>query len=148
MANYANDAALLEYEPDIKNYGIQDFTDLHTNTTADIQRELRVKWWPRSQFNRYDITYGTNIEMDTTLLTDAQFKRAAVFHVLGYYIFPRLSTFSVEGDVFKEKMKYYREEYARELNFVLEDGVEYDYDESGTITNAEKRPTHHNRLVR
>ena len=81
-------------------------------------------------------------------LTDSQLKRAAVYHVLGYYIYPRLSTFSPEGDVFREKMQYYREEFNTEITNVMEDGVEYDFDSSGTISTGEKQPTHFNRLVR
>lgn len=148
MANYSTDTDLLEYEPGILTYGIQDFSDLHTKTTQDIQRHLRIHWWPRATFNRYDVSAGTYSEMDHNLLTDSQLKRAAVYHVLGYYIYPRLSTFSPEGDVFREKMQYYREEFNTEITNVMEDGVEYDFDSSGTVSTGEKQPTHFNRLVR
>lgn len=148
MANYSTDNDLLEYEPEILTYGIQSFSDLHTKTTQDIQRHLRIHWWPRSTSNRYDISAGVYSEMDHNLLTESQFKRAAVFHVLGYYIYPRLSTFSPDGDVFREKMNYYREEFNTEISSVMKDGVEYDFDSSGTVTDGEKQPTHFNRLVR
>lgn len=148
MANYATDSDILEYEPQIRDFGIQDYSDLHAKTTADIQRDLRIKWWPRAQYGRYDITVGTYTEMDTNLLVDAQFTRAAVFHVLGNYIYPRLSTFSPDGDVFREKMMFYREEYSKEFDKILQEGVKYDYDSSGTIEASEKQPTHFNRLVR
>jgi len=68
--------------------------------------------------------------------------------VLGYFIYPRLSTFSPEGDVFREKMAYYRQEYKTEFDKILQAGVKYDYDSSGDISEAEKKPTHFNRLVR
>ncbi len=38
MANMSQDSDLLEYEPDIKNFGIQSFSDLHTKATNDILR--------------------------------------------------------------------------------------------------------------
>jgi hypothetical protein len=148
VANFSTDSDLLEYEPEIKNYGIQDFSDLHAKSKQDILRHLRIHWWPRSSYYRYDITAITYTEMDDNLITESQFTRASVYHVLGYYIYPRLSTFSPEGDVFREKMQYYRQEYANEIDAILKDGVEYDYDSSGTITDSEKRPTHFNRLVR
>lgn len=148
MANYSSDSDLLEYEPQITEYGIPSFSDLHTKTTADIQRDLRIQWWPRSTYGRYDITSGTYTEMDTNLLLEAQFTRAAVYHVLGYYIFPRLSTFSTDGDIFREKMKYYRTMYSEEITKLMQDGIKYDYDSSGTIEASEKQPTHFGRLVR
>ena len=148
MANMSTDSDLLEYEPDIQNFGIQSFSDLHTKTTDDILRKLRYEWWNRASYGRYDITTGTYTEMDNNLLTYSQFTKAAVYHVLAEYIYPRLSTFSPDGDVFREKMMYYKEKFATEFQEILKDGVEYDYDSSGTIENSEKQPTHYNRLVR
>ena len=84
MSNYSTDANVLEYEPQIKEYGILDFTDDHTKTTADIQRYLRIHWWPR--VSRTQVRYfNTSVEMDNTKLSASQFTRAAVFHVLAYY---------------------------------------------------------------
>jgi len=148
MANMSTDSDLLEYEPDIQNFGIQSFSDLHAKTTTDILRKLRTEWWPRATYGRYDITTGTYTEMDNNLLNYSQFTRAAVYYTFAEFIFPRLSTFSVDGDVFREKMNYYSQKFAEEFQAVLKDGVEYDYDSSGTIENSEKQATHFNRLVR
>jgi len=148
MANFATDSDILEYEPQIHDYGIQDFSDLHAKSTADIERDLRITWWPKSTYGRYDITIGTHTEMNADLLTHSQFTRAAVFHVLAYWIYPRLSTFSPEGDIFREKISYYSERYREEFDKILRDGVEYDFDSSGTISDSEKQPTHFGRLVR
>ena len=148
MANFTTDSDLAQYEPDIKNYGIQDFSDLHALSTADVKRDIEIEWWPRANFGRYDITTNSVLSMDDNLLQDSQWTRAAVYHVLGHYIYPRLSTFSPEGDVFREKMAFYRQEYKTEFDKILRQGVKYDYDSSGTITESEKKPTHFNRLVR
>ena len=148
MANYSADSDLEQYEPDIKNYGIQDFSDLHALSTADIKRDILIEWWPRAGYGRYDITTGSIAEMEDSLLQDSQWTRAAVYHVLGHYVYPRLSTFDPAGDVFREKMLYYRQEYKTEFDKILREGVKYDYDSSGTITTSEKKPTHFNRLVR
>ena len=148
MANYSTDSDLEQYEPDIKNYGIQDFSDLHALSKSDILRDIEIDWWPRAGYGRYDITAGTIAEMEDSLLQDSQWTRCAVYHVLGHYIYPRLSTFSPEGDVFREKMAYYRQEYKTEFDKILRLGVKYDYDSSGDITSSEKKPTHFNRLVR
>jgi hypothetical protein len=148
VANFTTDSDIEQYEPDIKNYGIQDFSDLHALSTADVKRDIEIEWWPRANFGRYDITTNSVLSMDDNLLQDSQWTRAAVYHVLGHYIYPRLSTFSPEGDVFREKMAFYRQEYKTEFDKILRQGVKYDYDSSGTITESEKKPTHFNRLVR
>ena len=148
MANYSTDSDLEQYEPDIKNYGIQDFSDLHALSKSDILRDIEIEWWPRAGYGRYDITTGSIAEMEDSLLQDSQWTRAAVYHVLGFYIYPRLSTFDPNGDVFREKMAFYRQEYKTEFKKILRLGVKYDYDSSGTITTSEKKPTHFNRLVR
>ena len=148
MANFTTDSDLEQYEPDIKNYGIQDYSDLHTLSTADVKRDIEIEWFPRAGSNRYDITTPNDAEFEDSLLVDSQWTRCAVYHVLGHYIYPRLSTFDPNGDVFREKMAYYRQEYRTELSKILRQGVKYDFDSSGTIERSEKRPTHFNRLVR
>jgi len=148
VANFTTDSDLEQYEPDIKNYGIQDFSDLHALSTADVKRDIEIEWWPRANYGRYDISAGTTTSFEDSLLVDSQWTRCAVYHVLGFFVYPRLSTFSPEGDVFREKMAYYRQEYKTEFDKILRQGVKYDFDSSGTITTSEKKPTHFNRLVR
>jgi len=148
VANFTTDSDLEQYEPDIKNYGIQDFSDLHALSTADIKRDIEIEWWPRATYGRYNTLVGTTTSFEDSLLQDSQWTRAAVFHVLGFYVYPRLSTFDPNGDVFREKMAYYRQEYRNEFDKILRLGVKYDFDSSGTITTSEKKPTHFNRLVR
>ena len=46
MAQFATDTDLLEYVPDIKKYGIQDWSAQHEKTYDDIIRLLNIKWWP------------------------------------------------------------------------------------------------------
>ena len=67
---------------------------------------------------------------------------------LGFHIYPKLAKFDEAVDIFERKMEFYRKEYDREFDNVLRDGVEYDQDSSGTISNAEKEPTHFLRLKR
>lgn len=147
----SNDEDLLEYFPDLYNYGIQDFGAEHAKTREDILRRLRIEWFPRKSHSlSYDaLVVGQNgPEMDADLLTESQFTRAAVFHCLAYYILPKLTQFSIDGDRFERMMDYFKSRYEEEFNFVLHDGVEYDADESGTITNEEKIANYQSRLVR
>ena len=86
--------------------------------------------------------------MDSTLLTDSQFTRATVFCALAYYVFPRLSKFEPDMDVFQIKMDYYKSRFAEEIQAVILDGVEYDIDGDDTITDVEKEPAYFLRLQR
>jgi len=148
MANYTTDADLLEYEPQIKEYGILEFSAMHTKTTIDIQRHLRIEWWPRVSRSSGRYFSTTNTEMDITKLTDSQFKRCAVYHCLSYYILPKLTQHTAEPDRFRMMIDFYKARFRDELDMVLQDGVEYDQDASGTVTDSEKQTTHYNRLVR
>ena len=151
MSNYSTDADVLEYEPQIKEYGIIDFSSYHAKTTADIQRLLRIEWWPR--VSRATATTSgyfntTDLEMNATKLTASQLTRAAVFHVLAYYILPQLTQHGVERDRFREMIDFYKGRFREEFDLVLQDGVEYDFDGDGTVQNTEKQTEHFNRLVR
>lgn len=141
---------ILEYEGDILNYGIPDFDDEITRGTNDLFRDLRIQWWPTQQIGLYDARYltGSQLEPDEDLYSADQLKRAAVYQTLGFHIFPQLTKFDPEIDLFERKMEFYRQEYSRELDLVLRDGVEYDMDSSGTVTDDEREATHYLRLKR
>lgn len=146
---FADISDLQEYEPDVLNYGIPNFDDALSKAQADVERYLRVNWWPSQQIGRFDVTIvGTNVELDANKLTESQFTRATVYCALGYYIYPRLSKFEPEMDVFQMKLDYYKKMFAEEINMVIRDGVEYDLDSSGDITDAEKVPQYFLRLKR
>ena len=116
----STDNDILEYVPDLYDYGIQDFNDDHANTQADIIRRLRIDWWPRQRSDMFDIkVLSTSPEMDSALLTESQFTRAAVFHVLAYYILPKLNKFDPNGDRFAEMMKYYKTRFDEEFDLSL-----------------------------
>ena len=147
MSNYATDNDVLEYEPQLKEYGIIDFSDGLTKSTADIKRLLRIHWWPRVS-RSYNTLRSTTTEMDDTKLTASQFTRAAVFHVIGYYIAPQLTQFSAEPDKFTVMIDFYKAKFQEEFDLILGDGVEYDFNADGSISASEKETAHYNRLVR
>ena len=147
--SFATDSDVIEYVPDLHEYGIQDFSADHAKTQDDILRRLRIEWWPRLQPWKYDIRYVNNApEMDSTLLTASQFTRTAVFHVLAYYILPKLAKFDPDGDRFENMMKHYKSRFEEEFNLVLKDGVEYDLNNDNVVGISEKASTEFMRLVR
>ena len=150
MATLLTISDIKEYEPDILNFGISDFTKEITRAQNDVFRALRVKWFPTQTIGLYDLKYiaGGNTEPDEDLYTASQLTRAAVYQCLGYHIYPTLSKFEPDQDIFERKMLFYREEYNREFDLVLRDGVESDQDSSGTVDDSEREPTHFLRLKR
>lgn len=140
---------VLEYEPNIQDYGIYDWDDALAKGKEDVLRELRIKWWPTQQMGKFDITViGLNVEMDENKLDPAQLTRAHVYRTLAYYVFPRLSKFEPEMDVFQMRMEFYRNLYREEIDAVIQDGVHYDIDSDGTFSDLEKEPSYFGRLRR
>lgn len=154
MANFSTDTDLTFYQPDILTFGIASFTspnDYHAQARADIERELRIKWYPVYVKQTYrDISLLNTTEMNATLLTDSQFKRLSVFRVIGFYACPQLTKFNSNDnpDRFQVMMKHYQQMYSSEFEDILRDGVEYDADDSNTIKDAEKAPYHRLQLIR
>ena len=154
MANFSTDSDLTVYQPDILGFGIASFTsptDYHAFARADIERDLRIRWWPVYVKQTYrDISLLNTTEMNGTLLTDAQFKRLSVYKVIGFYCCPQLTKFNSNDnlDRFQVMMKHYKQMYADEFETILRDGVEYDADDNNTVIDAEKAPYHRLQLIR
>lgn len=149
MATFATDADILTYEPSIKQYGIQEYTTEHEQTYDDIIRLLNIKWWPTAEYGRFDLSVvGGTTKLTESKLDPNQFTRAAVYHVLAYYIYPKLSSFDPDGDVFREKMTYYKGKFEEEFQLIISVGVNYDLDSSGTFEDGEKQTFYSGRLIR
>lgn len=127
---YSSDADLVELIPDILDLGIASFTAEHTTAEEDIQRELRIRWWPRKNISG---------EMDNSKLTGTQFKTASAYLVLWRYALPQLTNW-VDNDRFGNMIDFYKARYSEELDAVLADGVEYDEDGDGAVKEDERLP--------
>jgi hypothetical protein len=136
MATLATITDIKEYEPDIENYGINDFTAEITKAQNDVFRDLRIRWWPTQQLGLYDVKFLTTgqIDPDDDLYTASQLTRVCCYQALGFHIYPKLAKFEPDMDIFERKMDFYRKEY--------------DLDSSGTVDDAEREPTHYLRLKR
>jgi hypothetical protein len=135
---FSNDSHLIDIQPDILDLGIDTFYEEHARAEAEIKREIRGTWWPKT---------GYTGEMDDTLLTDSQWTRAAAYLVLWKYALPQLTNW-VDGDRFREMIGFYRDLYTQELQAIFADGVEYDYNEDGSISTEEKSTKVQTRLTR
>jgi len=135
---FSTDNDLLKIIPDILSLGINSFVLEHPKAQADIEREIRNRWWEKR---------GISGELNPEYLTDSQWTQAAAYLVLWKYALPQLTNW-VDGDRFQNMIGFYKSRYAEEIEAVFQDGVEYDDDNSGTIEGDEKTPINHGRLIR
>jgi len=135
---FSTDSHLTELVPDILDFGITAFTDEHTRAQADIEREIRNRWWHRK---------GIKGEMDASYLTESQWTRSAAYLVLWKYALPQLTNW-VDDDRFLQMIDFYKARYGEELEAVFADGVEYDADDDGSVTDKEKEVINLKRLDR
>tara|TARA_B100001175_G_C19159832_1_gene472289 strand:+ start:17 stop:502 length:486 start_codon:yes stop_codon:yes gene_type:complete len=148
-ANVITTSDVLKYQPDAFSFGISttatETTNFLAQTTNDILRQLRIEWWPVYKTNVFtDITVLNTAEMVDTKVNLDQFERAGVYLFLSRFYLPALSKFrpETEKDRFERMAEHYASEYNKEWRSILEDGVEYDSDASGTIAVNEKEPLH------
>ena len=154
MANFTgadviNAGDVSNYQADIYEFGFASTTSevafFITQTTNDILRELRTRWWPVYKSNVYtDITVLNTVEMVDTKVDLDQFKRAGAFLFMSRFFLPALTKFRPEADKdrFERMIEFYGNEYTKEFQSILEDGVNYDSDASGVVSVSEKEPLH------
>ena len=137
------------YQTDAFDFGIASgatvVTDWLAQTTNDILRDLRTKWWPVYKTNVYtDIAVLNTTEMVNTKVNLDQFKRAGVYLFLSRFYLPALTKFRSEADKdrFERMIEFYSSAFAKEFQSILEDGVEYDSDAGATISASEREPLH------
>ena len=124
---FSDDSNLTELVPDILDFGITSFSDEHARAQADIEREIRNRWWHRK---------GIAGEMDVTYLTESQWTRSAAYLVLWKYALPQLTNW-VDDDRFLQMIDFYKARYGEECGVVFQDCGELDADDYGTVTAKE-----------
>ena len=135
---FSDDSDLEAIIPDLFDLGIPAFTAEHAKAQADVEREIRNHWWHRK---------GIAGEMNPSYLTDSQWTRSASYLVLWKYALPQLTNW-VDDDRFLAMIDFYKARYGEELDAVFQDGVEYDADNDGQVTDKEKEIVPINRLNR
>jgi len=135
---FSEDKDLQNLVPDILQLGIDTFSEEHDKATNDIIRNLRIEWWDKK---------GLDGELNSTLLTNTQFTRCSAYLVLWRYALPQLTNW-VDGDRFQNMITFYKSRYGEEFDSILRDGIEYDTDNDGTVSEIEKKSIHSGRLSR
>jgi hypothetical protein len=143
---YATLDDLIQVELTIQEYGHLDWDAELARSEVEVNRVLKVRWYQAYQKAHPSII---NDDFDSTLIDPTQFTCATVYHALAYHICPKLTQFSgAEPDKFQVMMEYYRGRFEHEMDLVLREGVEYDIDDSGTVSDAESAPVNSLRLRR
>jgi hypothetical protein len=141
---YATINDLLQVEPTITDYGVLDWDAELARSEQEINRILQVRW-----YQSYKTIKGVTAAFDSTLLTTSQWTQATVYHAMAYHISPKLTQFSgAEPDKFQVMMDYYSKRFEHEMDLCLRLGVEYDLDDSGTVSTVEKESLKGLRLSR
>lgn len=141
---YATLDDLLLVEPTITDYGVLDWDSELARSESEVNRIIQVRWFQGFKNSKPDLVF------DATLLTSAQWTQATVYHALAYHIAPKLTKFEAQGneDKFQIMMNYYQGRFEHEMDLCFRLGVEYDLNDNGTVTDAEKTAKPSLRLVR
>jgi hypothetical protein len=143
---YATFDDLKQVEANIDEYGVLDWDTELARSESEINRVLKVRWYPAYQKAHPSII---NVEFDPSLLDPDQLTQACVYHALAYHIAPKLTQFSGgEPDRFQVMMEYYQGRFEHEMDLILREGVRYDLDDNGTVASTEKKSVNPLRLVR
>jgi hypothetical protein len=147
---YASIDDLIAVEPTIQDYGILEYDDALQQSTSDIKRYLRIRWWPSYvKYGRLDLRFvGAFIQMEPAKLDPTQFVKATVYHALHFYILPRLTKFEPNLDRFQVMMEFYRKRFEDEMDLCIRDGVHYDDNANGIFEPVEETPTEYLKLRR
>ena len=130
MANYAQDSDLETYDSTISQQGVDSFEAQFTLATADVLNLIKGSWWPKA-------TTIPLTSFDEDNLNIEQLKQLTVFKALYSYILPLLAKF-LEGDVFNEKIKFYKDRFDEEWS-VIQNLPLYDFDEDTSFEDSERR---------
>lgn len=103
-------------------------------------------WWKESQF-AYDSTLNRDARLvpvvDPLRIEGRQqdFTDLTVYLTLTEYVLPKIADFTDDGNADVKKIQFYKDKFDQLFKELIEDGSWYDFDNSGTISTTEKRPS-------
>lgn len=146
---FAVNGDLLKYVPSIFDHGVQDFTDELNMAESDVKRKIETDWFNKHYSSGYDVVgRRQGLVFDSSLLTESQWNRSTVYYALYAFILPQLATWRPDGDAFVVQIEHYRNRFAEEFTAEMDKGVEYDFNDDGTVDASEKIRSTRDRLYR
>lgn len=154
---YAEDDDLKIYRSNILELGVLAWDDQHDAAALIINRDIDVGWYREACAGRSfnSALYPSNrflyyqaIPFDSKKLLNAamQLKRLGCYKALEI-IYGTLAK-DAKDDPFREQSKDFKALYEAELKAVLKAGLDYDWDDSGTIDATESAIDVPRRLVK
>ncbi|MCP4645848.1 MAG: hypothetical protein GY851_35720 [bacterium] len=147
MANYSDDAEVLKVRPDCYDAGVAAFPNQHLEATRVINRAIDVGWY-RAMAELFGIdpqsdpfTQSLLLNADTQLTALGTFKAVELIALF-------LSKMNKDEEKWERMRARYKEMYEAELAEVLGAGLDYDWDEDGTIDDDERAVNSPRFLVR
>lgn len=145
---FATNQQLIQEVPGIQDYDQGNWQAELNQGELDVIRLLKSEWWNKMSGQARITRTNLSAAFDPTRLTDSQWTKATIYLTMERYILPKLTTWRIEGDAFREQIAFYRERFNTEFNEVVSAGVEYDYNNDGTITADEAQGIDTQRLYR
>jgi len=146
MTEYCTNEDLVKVRPAILDLGVADWATQILKAGVEIDRSVESLWYRR---NAEDTSIDWRVTpFDRALLLNAveQLTTLGVYKSLEH-IYLYLMKHSSQ-DVFKGEMETFRDRYKVELKEVLLFGLDYDWDQDGTVDPAESKVRETRRLSR
>lgn len=118
-------------------------------STERILDLLRTSdWWgsfyiSKEGFTNVVVKQAVSVPaLDPFLIIDRQgdFTDMTVYHCLSNYLLPKVADFGNPDSAERQKIGFYDEKFRVLFDELISDGDWYDFDQSGTITAADKYP--------
>lgn len=140
---FSDDMDLQRVQPSVFEHGVSSFEDYHEVAGDEIVQDLRKYWLQKYHIISVNIPSWWDKQFNPEKLNTLQWNTAAVYRVLGWHVLPMLhqsitlegTTISKDGMSINELMNYYKKEYDREFNHVLQYGLEYDLGSGYEVVN-------------
>jgi hypothetical protein len=135
MAAFSNDEDLLRYRPSALDHGIEELSDLHEEAHDLIIEALEATW-----FRDQALSHGLNPDltaMDETRLETSRLRRLSCYKVLEL-LYRRLMKVTPQEDGFARLKADFGKEFDREFQRLVTQGLGYDWNYGGAITQDEK----------
>lgn len=144
---FHGDDDLTDIRADIFSFGVTDFETQMLKSEEVVNRTLDARWY-RNIADDYGLNWR-NTPYDASLLLNGntQLRDVSCYKSL-QLIYLLLMKEAIEPDAFERQMSIFKKLYADEINEVLTAGVDYDWDQSGTIEAGENKQPQIRRLVR
>ncbi len=142
---YHDEDDLIEVQPDIYNFGVDDYEPQMLESEEIVNRALDSRWY-RGVARNYGVDFRET-PFEPAKVTTSQVRRLATYKSLDL-IYMSLAKIKPEADGFERLSDRFNKRYREELSDVLNAGIDYDWDASDDISSDERAQPKVRRLVR